>query len=446
MRAVHVRRLSVQSTPLFYNLISAGGLLAVCGLAWLCGRERQRVRWSAVAWGLAIQLVLGFLVFTFPPGRAALLWVNDAVLGLLGAARAGLDFMFGPLAVGPDRVGSLGFILATQALPTVVFFMAFSALLYQFGILQRVVNLFSRLFVRLLGTSGAESMAAAANVFVGAEVAGMVRPFLAGMTRSEFFCLLTASMANVASSTLGVYVAALQPYFPNIAGHLVSASLLSAPAAIVIAKIMEPETGEPATTGRMVAPEVGRHPSWMEAVIAGTQDGMKLLVGIAGLLLSFLGLVALANALLGWGAGLLGLGGLDLGGLLGYLAWPLVLAMGVPPADAQAVARLLGERALVTEIPAYMDLAKLMAQGGFTHARSALVASYALCGFAHVGSVAIFVGGFSSLAPGRLGDLAGLGLKSLWAATLATIMVGCVAGVFAAGGATVLGLTPPAAP
>jgi CNT family concentrative nucleoside transporter len=432
----------MQSTPLLYNLISLGGLLAVCALAWLCGHERRRVRWSAVGWGLLIQLALGFLVFTFPPGRAALLWINDAVVGLLNAARAGLDFMFGPLALGPDRAGSLGFILATQALPTVVFFMAFSALLYQAGILQRVVNLFSRLFVRLLGTSGAESMAAAANVFVGVEVAGMVRPFLAGMTRSEFFCLLTASMANVASSTLGVYVAALQPHFPNIAGHLVSASVISAPAAIIIAKIMEPETGEPVTAGRLVDPEVGRYPSWMEALIAGTQDGMKLLVGIAGLLLSFLGLVALANALLGWGCSLLGLEGLELGGLLGYLAWPLTLAMGVPPADALAVARLLGERALVTEIPAYMDLAKLLAQGQFTYARSALVASYALCGFTHVGAVAIFVGGFASLVPERMGELAGLGLKSLWAATLATVMVGCVAGVFAAGGATVLGLAP----
>jgi CNT family concentrative nucleoside transporter len=237
-------------------------------------------------------------------------------------------------------------------------------------------------------------------------------------------------------------VAALQPHFPNIAGHLVSASVISAPAAIIIAKIMEPETGEPVTAGRLVDPEVGRYPSWMEALIAGTQDGMKLLVGIAGLLLSFLGLVALANALLGWGCSLLGLEGLELGGLLGYLAWPLTLAMGVPPADALAVARLLGERALVTEIPAYMDLAKLLAQGQFTYARSALVASYALCGFTHVGAVAIFVGGFASLVPERMGELAGLGLKSLWAATLATVMVGCVAGVFAAGGATVLGLAP----
>jgi CNT family concentrative nucleoside transporter len=169
---------------------------------------------------------------------------------------------------------------------------------------------------------------------------------------------------------------------------------------------------------------------------------MKLLVGVAGLLLSFLGLVALANAILGWAGSWFGLQGLELGRLLGYLAWPLTLAMGVPASDAMAVARLLGERALVTEIPAYMDLAKLMAQGQFVYARSALVASYALCGFAHVGSVAIFVGGFASLVPERMADLASLGLKSLWAATLATLMVGCVAGVFAVGGGAVLGLTP----
>ncbi len=430
----------MQATPLIYNFVSLAGIAAICGLAWLFGHERRRVRWTKVLWGVLIQLAIGLLVFTVPAGRTGLLWINDAVLSLLDSARAGLEFMFGPLALGPGRPGSLGFILATQALPTVVFFMAFSALLYQAGIMQKVVNQFSRLFVRLLGASGAESMAAAANIFVGAEVAGMVRPFLADMTRSEYFCLLVASMANVASSTLGVYVAALQPTFPNIAGHLVSASVISAPAAIVIAKIMEPETGEPVTARRLVDPEIGRYPSYMEAVIQGTQDGVKLLVGIAGLLLSFLGLVALANALLGWSGSLVGLHGLELGRLLGYLAWPLVLTMGVPPADAMEVARLLGERALVTEIPAYMDLARLLGEGRFTYARSALVASYALCGFAHVGSVAIFVGGFSSLVPARMGELSRLGLKALLAATLATLMVGCVAGLFATGAGTVLGL------
>jgi CNT family concentrative nucleoside transporter len=306
--------------------------------------------------------------------------------------------------------------------------------------LQRVVNVFTRLFVRLLGSSGAESMAAAANVFVGVEVAGMVRPFLANMTRSEYFCLLTASMANVASSTLGVYVAALQPSFPNIAGHLVSASVISAPAAIVLAKIMEPETGHPETLGLMVDPEMGRYPSYMEAIISGTTDGMKLLVGISGLLLSFLGLVALANALLGWGGGLVGAPGLELGRLLAYPFWPLMLLIGIPPSDAWQVATLLGERALVTEIPAYFHLADMLSRGEILHARSVMVASYALCGFAHVGSVAIFVGGFAALAPSRMGELSRLGLKSLLAATMATMMTAAVAGVFSWGGAGILGL------
>ena len=436
----------MQQAPFFYNLLSLGGLVFICVLAWLTGRNRKKVRWSTVAWGLGLQLLMGFLVFTIPAGREGLLWVNKAVVGLLDHAKAGIDFVFGPLALGPGQKGpggqtSLGFILAVQALPTIIFFMAFAALLYQTGIMQRVLRLFSRVFVRTLGTSGAESLGVASNIFVGIESAGMVRPFLPDLTRSEFFCLLTACMATVASSVLGVYVMTLRPLFPNIAGHLVSASIISAPAAIVVAKLMEPETGEPVTMGRTVDPALGRYNGLMEAVSKGSLDGVKLVVGVVALLISFLSLVSLADGIIGWLGGFVGLAKLSLKVILGYLAWPLALAMGVPPADAGEVARLLGERALVTEIPAYVDLARLLSQGKLAFARSALVASYALCGFAHVGSVAIFVGGFGALVPGRLGELSRLGLKALWAATLVTVMTGCVAGIFATGGDTLLGLS-----
>jgi CNT family concentrative nucleoside transporter len=222
---------------------------------------------------------------------------------------------------------------------------------------------------------------------------------------------------------------------------LVSASIISAPAAIVVAKLMEPETGEPLTLGRTVDPALGRYSGLMEAVIKGSLDGVKLVVGIVALLISFLGLVSLADGILAWLGNLLGITGLSFQLILIYLAWPLALAMGVPPADAGAVAGLLGERALVTEIPAYMDLAGLITGGKISYARSIMVASYALCGFAHVGSVAIFVGGYAALAPSRLAELSRLGLKALWAATLATVMTGCVAGIFATGGGTLLGLT-----
>lgn len=432
--------LPMQEAPWLYNLVSLLGLIAICALAWLSGRERRQVRLRPVVWGLGLQLVLGGLIFALPAGSNFLLWLSQAVVKLLGFARAGIDFLFGPLAIGPGQTGSLGFIFALQALPTVVFFMALTGLLYQAGILQRVVGLLGRLFVRTLGTSGAESLGAASNIFLGVESAGMVRPYLAQMTRSELFTLLTAAMATVASSTLGIYVLTLREVFPNIAGHLISASVISAPAAVVISKLMEPETGQPLTAGQAVDPDLGRYGGYLEAIIQGSQDGVKLVVGIAALLLSFLALVALGEAVVGWACGLVGLEGWGLMRILGLFCWPLAILMGVPPADAAPVGALLGQRLLVTEIPTYGHLAQMLQTGQLIYSRSALVASYALCGFTHMGAVAIFVGGFGALAPGRLGDLSRLGLKALWSATLATVMTGCVAGIFAHGGASLLGL------
>ena len=421
-----------------YHLVSLGGILALCLLAWLSGGCR-RVGWRGLGWGLGLQLAMGALVFSLPAGRQALWWINGAVTALLGHARAGIEFVFGRLALPPGAVGpggetSLGFILAIQALPTIIFFMALTALLYQLGILQRVVRFLALIFTRTLGTSGAESLGVASNIFVGVESAGMVRPFIPDLTRSEFFCLLTSCMATVASSTLGVYVMALKDLFPGIAGHLVSASLISAPAAVVVAKLMEPETGSPLTAGRVVDPSVGRYGGVMEAITQGSLDGAKLMMGVIALLISFLGLASLLGGLVSWLSGLAGQPQVTLGWLLGWAGWPLALIMGVPVEDARAVGQLLGQRALVTEIPAYMELARLLGSGGLIHGRSAILASYALCGFAHVGSVAIFVGGYGVLAPGRLGELSRLGLKALWAATLATLMTGCVAGVFCQAG------------
>lgn len=435
----------MEQAPWYYNLISLGGLGLMVGLARLSGLRRGPAAWRGVFWALGLMLAMGCFVFLIPLGRAALVWLNDAVVHLLGFSRAGLSLLFGPLALGPGEVGpngekSLGFILAIQYLPTIIFFMAATAVLYQAGILQRLVGLFARLFAKLLGTSGAESVGAASSIFVGIESAGMIRPYLETMTRSEFFVLLTALMSTVASSTLALYVGILGNTFPQIAGHLMSASLLSAPAAIAVAKLMEPETGEPLTLGKQIDPQLGRHAGYMEAIVTGSTEGVKLVVGIVALLISFLGLVAVADGLLGWLGGLVGLEGLSLKGVFGYLAWPFALALGVPPADAWEVARLLGERLLVTEIPAYLDLAGLLASDGLTYARSPLIASYALCGFTHVAAVAIFCGGLGSLVPGRMGELSRLGFKALWAAALATAMTGCAAGIFARGGSSLLGL------
>jgi len=436
----------MQTAPWCYNLISLLGIGVICGLAWLLGCGKGRARWRTVIWSLGLQLLLGGLVFALPAGRGVLLWLNDVTVQVMNCAQAGIQFLFGPLAIGPGQTGpggikSVGFILGVQALPTVIFFMALAALLYQLGVMQRLVGLFARLFQRTLGVSGAESLGVASNIFVGVETGGMIRPYLGSFTKSELFTLLTASMSTVSSTVMGIYILTLNQTFPSIAGHLISASIISAPAAIAIAKLMEPETGEPVTMGRVVDIEGGRYEGGiMEAVTTGSMDGVKLLVGIVALLISFLGLVALADLILGGVAGWFGFNGLALKDIAGWLAAPLALVMGVPPADAVQVGRLLGERVFLTEVVSYVDLAKLLGQGGLVYSRSALVAAYALCGFAHVASVAIFVGGYGALAPKRLAELARLGPRALLAATLATALTGCVAGLFAWGGGGLLGL------
>ena len=395
--------------------------------------------------GTGMQLALGAFVFNSEAGRELLWGLNQGVVSLLGYSMEGVRFLFGPLAVEPGQPQSPGFILAIQYLPTIIFFMAFMALLYHVGVMPFVVRLFSKAFVRLLGTSGAESVGTASTIFVGVESAGAVRPFLDGMTRSELLTLLTACMATVASSTMAIYVGALRGAFPQIAGHLVSASVLSAPAAVVISKIILPETEVPETLGTVPKTLVERKPGLLEAIIAGAMDGVKQVAGISALLVAFLGLVALIDGILGEVGQWLHMDpqNFSLKYFLTLVSWPMTRLMGVPAADSWAVASLLGERVVLTEIPAYLHLAGYIKSGAITEARSVVIASYALCGFTHVASVAVFVGGIGALAPNRLPDLSRLGFVALWAAVLATASTGCVAGIFYAGGWTVLGAAVP---
>ncbi|MEJ2253055.1 MAG: nucleoside transporter C-terminal domain-containing protein [Nitrospirota bacterium] len=417
------------------NLISFGGIFVLLGVAWLLSERRRAVSWAVVLWGLVIQALVAVFIFLVPVGTKFFLLVNSLVVKVLESATAGTRFLFGRLALPPGATTeagekSLGFILAFQALPTIVFFSSLVAALYYVGVMSWLVRQFSRLFTRLMGVSGAESLCAASNIFVGVEAATTVRPHLSGMTRSELCTLLTAGMATIASSVLAFYVFILRGEFPTIAGHLVSASVLSAPAAIVMSKLLVPETGRPETLGMEVSPRYQRESSLMEAIINGANAGVRLVVGIAALLLAFLGIVDLLDSALRGLGGLLGLREtFSLGGLLGYLFYPFTLAIGVPRADVMKIAHLLGERTVVTEVKAYQDLAVLMRQGAL-EPRSAFLAAYALCGFAHVASLAIFVGGIAALVPERTRDLSALGFKALLAATLACLMTAAVAGTF----------------
>jgi CNT family concentrative nucleoside transporter len=425
---------------MIHHLVSAVGFLAFACIAWLLSSNRRKVSWKTVASGLALQLALGLLIFQFPGSHRVFLWMNDAVLALLNASKSGTAFLFGPLAASPGEPGSVGFILIFQVLPIAIFFAAFTSALYHLRVLQWLVRIFAWLFHRTLGISGAESLCGASNIFVGVESALVIRPYLEKMTRSELLCVLTTGMGTVASSTLGVYVAFLSGAFPQIAGHLISASVLAIPAAVVIAKLLVPETETPETLAG-VPPEdqSTRSRNLMGAIIQGAMDGLRLAAGITALLIAVLGLVALGDKMLGLGSSWFGLAEpLSMVRILSWIFYPFAYLLGVQGGDVPQAARLLGERVILTEVVSYQDLAQLVSSGGLADPRTVVIMSYALCGFAHVASVAIFVGGTAALAPSRRDDLAALGWRALLAATLATLMTGCVAGIFSTGEAVLL--------
>lgn len=426
-----------------YNLVSFAGIFVLAAVAWLFSSNRKVVNARVLIWGIGLQLLVACFIFVVPAGTTIFLWVNDAVTAVLGTAMAGVQFVFGRLALPPGTVSasgeaSLGYFLAFQGLPTIIFFAALLGALYYLGIMPFFVRLFARIFSRTMRISGAEALSVSANIFVGVESALVVRPHLKDMTVSELGTIITAGMGTIASTVLAMYVMMLQKEIPTIAGHLVSASFISAPACIVMAKLIMPETAKPLTLGLDVKPHYDREDNLIMAIINGAGEGLKLLGGIVTLLIAFLGLLALVNLGLGWAGGLVnGLFGWhvqwSLEAFLGYLFYPLTLAMGVPPSDALPIAKILGDRTILTEVFSYGRLADLMAGGALHDPRSAIIASYALCGFAHVASLAIFIGGTGALVPTRVKDISRIGFRALLAATLACLMTGAVAGTFYTG-------------
>jgi CNT family concentrative nucleoside transporter len=412
-----------------YNLVSLTGILILLGFAWLCSSNKRQMNWRVILWGIGLQMFFGFFIFVLPVGTKIFLFINDVVLKVLDSAGAGSRFLFGRLALPPGTTNdagetSLGFFLAFQALPAIVFFAALMGVLYYYRIMPLLIQGFAYVFTKLMRISGAESLCASSNIFVGIESALTIRPHLERMTLSEFNTILTAGMATIASSVLAFYTFILQNQFPTIAGHLVSASILSAPAALVMSKILLPESDKPETLGIHVKPEYSKENNVIEAVINGANAGVKLVVGVAALLLAFLGLVAMLDLILGgsgnWINQVLGLKiEWTLKGLLGYLFYPFTLIIGIPSADAFEIAKIIGERLIVTEATAYQDLAVLISDQVSQHPRSIIICTYALCGFAHVASLAIFVGGISALVPKRIKDLSILGPRALLTAAVA---------------------------
>jgi CNT family concentrative nucleoside transporter len=420
---------------MLHHAVSAVGFVVFLALSYLLSSKRRSVAWKTIASGVALQLVIGLIIFRLPMSHRILLWLNNVVVVLLNASKSGSVFLFGPLAAAPGEQGSVGFILIFQVLPVVIFFAAVTSMLYHLRVLQIFVRLFAKLFHRTMKISGAESLSSSANIFLGIESALVVRPYLEKMTRSELFLILTTGMATVASSTLGVYVAFLTGVFPEIAGHLISASVLAIPASVVVAKLLLPETETPETLAA-VPPEdeSSRSGNLISAIIQGAMDGLKLAAGISALLIAILGVVALIDKILSAGSSWLGMSEpLSFVRILSWLFYPFAFLLGLQTSDVPAAARLLGERVILTEVVSYNHLAQLISTGQVTDPRTVVILTYALCGFAHVAAVAIFVGGTAVLAPSRRDDLASLGLRALLAATLATLMTGCVAGIFSSG-------------
>jgi CNT family concentrative nucleoside transporter len=432
-----------------YNIVSFTGIFVLMAFAWMLSTDRKVINWRLIIWGCVLQFIFALFIFVVPAGADIFMFINDALVKVIDVASSGTKFLFGRLALPPGTTNewgeeSLGFIFAVQVLPQIIFFASLVAVLYYMGVMTWLIRIFAKIFTKLMRVSGAEALCASSNIFVGIESATTIRPYLEKMTRSELCTILTAGMATIASTVLAIYILILQKQFPTIAGHLVSASFLSAPAAIIMSKLLMPETGKPETLGIDVKPHYERESSVIEAIINGANAGLKLAVGVVALLVAFLGLVALADFIsAGLGAKVNGLVGLNidwsLKGLLGYVFYPFTLIIGVPPADAFEISKIIGERAIVTETKSYMDLAALMDAGGLTNPRSAFLATYALCGFAHVASLAIFVGGIAALVPGRTADLSAVGPRALLAATLACLMTASIAGTFFSGGSILLG-------
>lgn len=397
--------------------VSVLGLAALLGVAWAVSTDRRRFPWRIVLWSLGLQALFALLVLRSPFGAAALSAVADAVDLALRQANAGIELVFGPLA---DRE-RFGVILAVSALPTIVYVASVFSVLYHLGILQRAVAGMAWLMMRTMGTSGAETLAAAANVFMGqTEAPLIVAPYLERMTRSELHTVMVAGMATVSGGMLAAFIA-----LGVDARFLLAASLVNAPAALMLAKVIVPESGTPETTGRAAEVSGEREVNLIGAAASGASAGMKLVLNVVAMLIAFLSLVALVDLPLG-------AVGLSLSQILGWVFTPVAFLIGVPAAEAATVGALLGKKLILNEFVAYLDLAALRAEGALS-LKSEVIATFALCGFANLSSIGIQIGGIGAIAPGRKRDLARLGLRALIGGTLATLVSAAVAGMLVGG-------------
>ena len=401
------------------KFISFIGLVTMLAIAFLLSSDRKKINWRTVLSGVGLQVFLGLIILKTGFGKEFFEGARTFFTGILNYTNEGSNFIFGQL----NDVGKVGFVFFTMVLPTIIFTSSLMSVLYHIGLMQLVIKFVAKVMVVVMGTSGAESLAAAANIFAGqTEAPLVVKPFINKMTKSELLSLMTGGMATVAGGVLAAYVG-----FGIDAAHLLSASVMSAPAALVCAKLMMPEVESPATQGVIKVNIESDTVNLVDAAANGAGEGLKLAMNVGAMLLSFIALIALFNGMLSWVGGLFNYSELSLEVITGYLFAPVAFIMGVPWADCQIVGSLLGKKLILNEFVAYLDLKDQMQN---ISPRSVIISTYALCGFANFSSIAIQVGGIGVLAPDRRKDLAELGIKSLIAGTLACLMTACVAGIF----------------
>jgi CNT family concentrative nucleoside transporter len=395
----------------FQILFGLFGLAVLLGIAWVFSLDRKNVDWKLVATGVALQIGFASLVLLVPGGRLVFDWLGALFVKVLSFVAAGSTFIFGSLM----DTSKFGFIFAFQVLPTIIFVAALFAILYHLGVMQVIVTLLARVMTRLMGASGAESLNAAAGVFMGQTEAPLtIRPYLNAMTRSELLCVMTSGMAHISAGIMGAYI-----FVGHVEPKLLLASvLMTSPGSILIAKILIPETGTPQTAGTVKLDVARSDANLVGAAARGTSEGLSLALNVAAMLISFLALIALVNVILG-------IFGLTLETILGYVFSPVALLIGVPFRDVRAVGSLLGLRMVANEFIAYTALGPLKPT---LDPRSFTLATLALCGFANLSSIGIQIGGIGALAPNRRHDLARLGLRAMFAGTLANFMTATIAG------------------
>ena len=408
------------------------GIAVFLLLAWLMSENRRRIPLKTIAAGIGAQIILGLVLLKVPVCMQLFLLLNEAVMALEAATAAGTAFVFGYLGGAElpfaETYPGAAFILAFRALPLVLVISALSALFFHWRILPLVVKGFSWCLQKTMGIGGAEGLGVSANVFVGmVESPLFVRPYLESMTRSELFALMTTGMATIAGTVMVLYASILGDGIPGVMGHILTASIISVPAAVTVAKIMIPETGQ-LTGGDLTA--LPEDAGSMDAVTRGTIQGVELLINIVAMLVVLVALVHLSNALLGL---LPDIGGqsLTLQRGLGLAMAPVVWLMGVPWSEAATAGSLMGVKTILNEFLAYLELSRLPA--GTLSERSTLIMTYAMCGFANPGSLGIMIGGLGTMAPGRRSEIVSLGMRSVAAGTLATCMTGAVVGVITIG-------------